>query len=173
MKKKPNPKPRALPTRNKSIRFTVDEWEAIDKAAEAAGMSTHAWIRAIVNAALGSALPEQLDRVRSDSETTGFHSIIQKTVDGKKYRYECSCGWYGSFFEENSLVDPIARQVQEHVDYAAKIGGTISIADQREKTNPGEPKPPVCACGSIMAIDGEFDGRTVWICPGCAATRDK
>jgi len=49
----PNPKPRALPTRTKSLRFTVDEWEAIDKAAEAAGMSTHAWIRAIVNAALG------------------------------------------------------------------------------------------------------------------------
>jgi hypothetical protein len=59
-------------TRAKSIKFTVDEWTDIEKAAEAAHLTTHAWIRIVVNAALGSALPEQLERLIPKSAVTPY-----------------------------------------------------------------------------------------------------
>jgi len=51
-------------TQTKSLRLTIEEWAAVNKAAEAAHLTSHAWIRIVVNAALGSALPEHLERIR-------------------------------------------------------------------------------------------------------------
>lgn len=52
------------PTRTKSLRLTLDEWRAVQGAADAAHMTTHGWIRAVVTVALGSSeLPDQIERL--------------------------------------------------------------------------------------------------------------
>jgi len=188
------------PTRTKSIRLTLDEWAAIEAAAEAAHLSTHAWIRIVVNAALGSALRGDLMRVRKaidaafDPENWNAPIVVPEhglwIAVGKR-------GWYTKPQPDGSLweitiptcecgapTDPIEAEgnsVRQQSFRCRKCSIETIIVKKGVKPDRfpeyvailSKPDIPTCECGSLMALNGEFDGREVWICPGCGVTRDK